>query len=105
MGKKSSTHNIIIGAMELEEEQSSRLKGSEYGFSGWLPKVDFVWGRREGREVVEPSLICNAYEKIHDGCAFFGTPIFILLRSYLCLYRKLCALFDKNITLWWLFGQ
>ena len=105
MCEKSSAHNIIIGAVELEEEKLSWLKRSEYGFSGWLPEVDFIRGRREGREVVEPSLICDADIEIHDDCAFFGTPILILLRSYLCLYRKLCALFDKNITLWRLFGQ
>lgn len=48
MGEKSTACNIIIGAVELEEEEFSGSKGSEGGFSGWLPEVDFVWGRGEG---------------------------------------------------------
>jgi hypothetical protein len=45
MSKESAAYNVIIRTVELEKEEFSWLKGSECCFSGWLPEVDFVWGR------------------------------------------------------------
>jgi hypothetical protein len=64
VGKKSASHNVVLGAVELEEEWLAGLERPEQTASAWLPEVQLV-EVRAAFEIAIPVFIGDANPSTH----------------------------------------
>jgi hypothetical protein len=64
VAEKSSTNDVVVGAVQFEKERLPDLKSLELSVPAGLPKVDFI-EPFQARQEVEPFTIRDSDEEAH----------------------------------------